>query len=57
METRTTAACKTVTMAAVASNPMQSTKIPDPTLETNLPAPLSEDQRPAMIPCMAGSSG
>jgi hypothetical protein len=53
----TTAACKLVTMAAVASNPMQSTKIPDPTLDTKRPAPLNEDQSPAMIPCIAGSSG
>jgi hypothetical protein len=26
-------------------------------LETNLPAPLRDDHSPAMIPCMAGSSG
>ena len=53
----TTAPCKLVTMAAVESNPMQSTKIPDPTLETKRPAPLNDDQSPAMIPCIAGSSG
>ena len=44
-------------IAAVGSKPMKSTSMPVPTRDTNRPRPLSEDHRPAMMPCIAGSSG
>lgn len=37
--------------------PNLSTKSPEPTREINLPAPDSDDQRPATKACVSGSSG